>query len=300
MAITRQQLNKFYKDLPPYLDEVIGQDFAEHPGIYTQFLNIKSATAGWKDTATISGFSTFSSKAELEDAASDDILQGPTMRTAMVTFAKRNLISQEAIEDEQGHGIIASRLPEMMFAGRATQEILAHDLINNGINTTFFTTPDGKALFATDHLSLSGETYSNKLATDLVQTSLETAVAALQNMKNDRGIPIFNTAQTLLVPPDLEVTAKVILGSQLDTTALTNKINTMQGKVNLIVSPYLTDASGWTLFGNNHKLNFIWRVKPENWSEVNYKNSSVEMGMRFRCAVEALDPRAVVHSTGAS
>jgi hypothetical protein len=300
MAITRQQLNKFYKDLPPYLDEVIGQDFAEHPTIYSQFLNIKSATAGWKDTATISGFSTFSSKAELEDAASDDILQGPTMRTAMVTFAKRNLISQEAIEDEQGHGIVASRLPEMMFAGRATQEILGHDLINNGNVDTFFKTPDGKALFATDHVDLSGGTYSNKIAQDFTQTQLEAAVSMLQNMKNDRGIPIFNTAQTLLVPPDLEFAAKVVLGSALDTTALTNKMNPMQGKVNLIVSPYLTDASGWTLFGNNHKLNFIWRVKPENWSEVNYVNSSVQIGMRFRCAVEALDPRAVVHSTGAS
>jgi len=300
MALTRQQLNNFYKDRKPYLDEVIGQDYREHPGMYTQFLNIKSATAGWKDTATVSGFGTFSSKAELEDAASDDILQGPTMRTAMVTFAKRNLISQEAIEDEQGDGIIASRLPEMMFAGRATQEILAHDLINNGHVTTFFTTPDGKALFATDHLDLSGGTYSNLITTDLGQAGMETAVTMLQTQKNDRGIPIFQVAKTLLVPPALEWTAKILLESTLDTTALTNKINTMRGKASLIVDPYITDDDGWTLLGDQHKLNFIWRVQPENWSEVDYKKSAVEMGMRFRCAVEALDGRGVVHSDGSA
>jgi hypothetical protein len=276
--------------------EVIGQDFREHPGLFTQFLNVKSITSGWKDTATVSGFSTFSSKMELEDAAADDVLQGPTARTAIVTYAKRHLISQEAIEDEQGDGIIASRLPEMLLAGRSTQEVLAHDLINSGKAT--IQTPDGKYLFATDHVDLSGGTYSNLHTADLTQSSLELAITALQSMKNDRGIPIFQVAKTLIVPPAYEWTARTILDSALDTAALTNKVNNMQGKVSLIVSPYLTDDDGWTLLADQHKLNFIWRIQPENWSEVNYRNSSVEMGMRFRCATEALDPRGALHSDG--
>ncbi len=296
--LTRQQLSNFYYDRKPYLMEVIGQDFREHPGLFTQFLNIKSITSGWKDTATVSGFGTFSSKTELEDAAADDILQGPTARTAIVTYAKRHLISQEAIEDKQGDGIIAARLPEILFAGRATQEVLAHDLINSG--KTAIITPDTKYLFATDHVDLSGGTYSNLHTADLAQSSLELAVTALQSMKTDRGIPIFQTAATLLVPPALEWTARTVLDSALDTTALTNKINTMQGKVRLIVSPYLTDDDGWTLLADQHKLNFIWRIQPENWSEANYRNSSVEMGMRFRCAVEALDPRGALHSDGSA
>lgn len=301
MALTRAQLSNFYADRKPYLDEVIGQNYREFPKLYTQFLNVKSVTSGWKDTATVSGFGTFTSKAELEDAASDDILQGPTLRTAMVTFAKRNLISQEAIEDEQGDGIIAARLPEMMFAGRATEEILAHDLINNGHVNTFFTTPDLQPLWSASHVDLSGGTYSNLITTDMGVAGIEQAITAIQGMKNDRGIPIFQVPGKLVIPPTLEWVTAVTLGSAQLPGGTNNDMNPLYNRgLQVIVDPYITDEDGWTLFADQHKLNFIWRVQPENWSEVDYVKSAVQIGMRFRCAVEALDPRGAVHSDGSA
>lgn len=297
MALTRQALDKFYEDRKPYLEEIIGQDFMEHPTLWSQFLNTKSATSGWVDTATVSGFGLFNSKAELEDAASDDLIQGPVARTTIVTYAKRHVISQETIEDDMGDGIIASRLPEMMKSGRATQEVLGHSVLNGGFAS--ITTPDSAYLFSTSHVNLSGTTFSNKLAVDLSQSNLETAFSMLQTMTNDRNIPIYQTYSKLIVSPTDEWAAKVILGSAQVPGSAYNDINPVQNSVSLLVSPYIIDNDSWFVFGNDHMLNWRWRIQPENWSEVNYANSSVQIGMRFRAAVEALDPRGVIGSTGA-
>ena len=297
--LTRQQLSKFYADRKPYLEEVIGK-FEELPAIYPQFLNIKSTTSGWVDTATISGFGTFSSKPELEDAASDDLIQGPTARTTIVTYAKRNAVSQEAIEDERADGIIASRLPLMMRAARTSQEILGHDLINSGFST--IKTPDNVALFSASHINLSGATYSNLgTSADPGAASLEAAIIQLQTMTDDRNMPIFQRPSKLLISPNFEFTMKKVLNSSLTTLAATNfsnEANPLQSIVSLIVSPYMADEDAWVLFADTHNLNWRWRIQPENWSEPNYVNSSVEIGVRFRCAVDALDPRGVVGSQG--
>jgi hypothetical protein len=301
MPITRQQLSKFYADRKPYLDEIIGQDFAENPTIWSQFLNTKSASTGWIDTATVSGFGTFSSKTELEDAATDDIVQGPVARTTIVTYAKRHLVSQEAIEDDMGDGIIGARLPQMLKAGRATQEILGHSLLNNGFAGGGVTTPDTVALFSASHTNLMGGTYSNLLssAADLAAGQLELAMKQLMQQVDDRSIPISQTPGTLVVGPNFAYIAKVLLGSSNVPGSAYNDINTMQNLCKLVVSPYITDEDSWFLLANDHALNFRWRVQPENWSEVDYRKSCVEVGVRFRCAVDALDPRSVIGTPGA-
>lgn len=298
MALTRTQLSNFYADRKPYLVEVIGQDFKEHPGLFNQFLNVKSITTGWKDTATVSGFGLFSSKVELEDAASDDILQGPTARTAVVTYAKRNMVSQEAIEDEVADGIIASRLPEMMKAGRATQEVLAHYLLNSGF--TAVTTPDGAYLFSDSHTNLSGGTFDNKLTADPSESSLDEARLKLHTMTDDRGLPIVQMVSKIVCPPALTSTFRRLLETEGVVGSAYNDINLVKGMATLIESPYLTSDSAWFTFADGHKLNFIWRIQPENWSDVNYQKSGVEIGMRFRCAVEALDARSVIGSDGSA
>lgn len=300
MALTRQQLSKFYADRKPFLEEIIGLNFKEHPTIWSQFINTKSASTGWVDTATVSGFGTFSSKPELEDAATDDILQGPVARTTIVTYAKRHLVSQEAIEDDLGDGIIASRLPKMMAAGRATQEILAHDLLNN----TGTWTPDSVTLFSASHKNLSGTTYSNLTTGDLANSTLEAAITLLQTQVDDRNIPIMQMASKLVIHPNFEFTARELLESTGSTAFVANSnsgvINTTKGIAQLIVTPYITNADDWFLFGDQHDLNFRWRIQPENWSEPDYVKSALEIGVRFRCAVEALDPRGVVGSRGAT
>ena len=315
MALNRQALDNFYAERKPYLEEIIGMTFKERDMKFPQFLNMKSATGGWIDMATVSGFGLWGVKAELEDAPEDDVVQGPVARATVVTYAQRHLVSQEAIEDDQGDGIIANRLPAMMRAGRATQEVLGHDLLNSGFAT--ITTPDGLYLFSDSHVNLVGTTFDNLLAAaDISQAGLETAILALENMTDDRNIPIMQTAAKIVIHPNSKWATQVILGSAQkvgittttsgagDTAGVAlatgyNDINPMYSQgLTTIESPYITDTNSWFVFASQHDLNWWTRVAPENWSEVDYVKSGVQIGARFRAAAAAFDARGVVGSAG--
>ena len=294
MALNRTALDNFYAERKPYLEEIIGMDFQEHPMVCSAFLNMKSASSGWVDGATVSGMGLFQTKAELVDAASDDVLQGPTARVSMLTYAKQHLVSQEAIEDDEGDGIIASRLPAMLRAGRATQEVLGHDVLNSGFSAV--TTPDGAALFSTAHVNLSGTgSLSNRGTAALSHAAIEAAILALESQTDDRNIPIFQKAQKLVVPNDLRFTAAILLESDKLTGAATYMSNEKNVYANeglqVVSTQFMTDANNWFLLSDDHKLDWYWRVQPENWSEVDYVKAGVRIGARFRCATGAWDWR---------
>jgi len=302
MAANRDSLNKFYADRKPYLEEIIGMGFQEWGSKYSQFLNQKSAATGWIDMASVSEFGLWAEKPELTDAQEDDVLQGPVARAKVLTFAKRHIVSQEAIEDDLGDGIIANRLPGILKSGRATMEVLGHDVLNSGFAT--YLTPDGVALFSASHKNIMGTTYSNLLgAADISQTGLEAAILALETMADDRNIPIMQTAAKIIIHPNSKWATQVILGSAQKvgegTVTSVNDMNPMftQG-LTTIESPYVTDTNSWFVQANSHDLNWHTRISPENWSDVNYVNSSVEIGARFRSATSAWDPRGIVGSAG--
>ena len=138
-----------------------------------------------------------------------------------------------------------------------------------------------------------------------LEAGLETAIYVLENMRDDRNIPIMQTAAKILIHPSQKWLTQVILGSAQvvtdgTTTSQQNNINPMftQG-LTTIESPYFTDEDAWFVLASEHDLNWHTRIAPENWSDVNYVNSSVEIGARFRSAVSADDARGVVGSAGA-
>jgi len=298
MALNRTALDNFYAERKPYLEEIVGMDFMEHPMKCLEFLNTKSASSGWVDGATVSGMGLFQTKAELVDAATDDVLQGPTARVSMLTYAKQHLVSQEAIEDDEGDGIIASRLPAMLRAGRATQEVLGHDVLNSGFSSV--TTPDGVALFSASHVNLSGTAGDNLITTALSHAGIEEAILVLESQTDDRNIPIFQKAAKIVVPNALRFTASTLLESALktDTPAsnyYSNEVNALKGEgLSLVTTQFFTDSNNWFLLSDDHKLDWYWRITPENWSEVDYVKSGVRIGARFRCATGAWDWRGAV------
>jgi hypothetical protein len=298
MALTRAALRNFYEDRAPYLEEIIGMGYKEYPEIKSKFLNTKSASTGWVDVATVSEFGLFQQKPELVDAKDDDIIEGPTARAQILTFAKQHRISEEAIEDKQADGIIENRVPALMKAANATREVLGHDILNSGFSSV--TTPDGAALFSASHVNLSGVTWSNLLTTDLSQSELESAITMLKTQTNDRNIPIMQTPMKLIVSPSFEWAAKVILGTPNVVGNGNNDINPMSAQnLELVVSPYLTDSDAWFLLADTHGLNWYDRKPVHNWSDVDYTKKAMLVGAAFRCAVAATDARGVVGSTGA-
>ena len=103
-----------------------------------------------------------------------------------------------------------------------TKQVKAADVFNNGFSGSYLG-GDGVALFSASHPTVGAGNQSNTLgATDLSESSLESALITISKAKDDRGILIGLQAVSLHVPSDLIYTADKILNSTLSTTTATN------------------------------------------------------------------------------
>jgi hypothetical protein len=108
----------------------------------------------------------------------------------------------------------------------------------------------------------------------LNEQSLELANAFTAQQKTDNGDKAVLNFDTLVVPRELEMTARRLLEStaipDANSTGKTyalNDINPIRGKYKLVVLDYLTDPTAWFLMASRqHQLNFFWREK------VNFKS----------------------------
>lgn len=122
---------------------------------------------------------------------------------------------------------------------------------------------DGKPFFAASgnghplYLDSSVTKY-NKTATSLDSTNLEAAriLMTRTNAVDEANQPIRIDPDVLLVPPELEQTADILLGTtQAPGTAL-NDVNTQRGRYTRVTWRYLTDTNGWFLGARGRGLAF--------------------------------------------
>jgi hypothetical protein len=98
---------------------------------------------------------------------------------------------------------------------------------------------DEKALFDEDHNNLGGAT--------LDEGSLAAAVTAMRGQTSEKGNPLNIEPGFLVVPPELEFTAKKLVNSALVPGGNYNDVNVLQGMVEVVVEPLLADANNWYL-----------------------------------------------------
>ena len=210
-------------------------------------------------------------------------------------------VDRTAIEDDQ-YGQIRIRVQSLAVeAARHTGELI-FSIIAGGNAATYGLCYDGQYFFDTDHVNQGAEyqtSQSNKGTTALSAAALKTAITAMQKFKDDRGRPMGVNPTHMVVPPDLEWTARETLESQIDpdapaaTYASPTKINTLKGRLQLIVTPYLTDVSNWYLFDCSIPIKPLVlqkRVAPEvesleSNSESGFMRDQYLYGVRERKAV---------------
>jgi hypothetical protein len=98
---------------------------------------------------------------------------------------------------------------------------------------------DNKALFHADHGNLG--------STALSEATLAAAITAMRKQTSEKGNPLNIEPGYLLVPPELEFTAKKLVNSTLVPGGSYNDINVIQGLVEVLVEPLLTDSNNWYL-----------------------------------------------------
>lgn len=126
-------------------------------------------------------------------------------------------------------------------------------------------TADGNALCST-HTLINGATLVNNGTPALAVASLNTAIVALRQQVNQRGIVLGNIPSILLVPSALYSLGVRLLDSALLQGAGNNDINVYRSAyaIKLMTSPQLDLVSGgsdtaWFLLSRNHSVSRLVR-----------------------------------------
>jgi hypothetical protein len=82
----------------------------------------------------------------------------------------------------------------------------------------------------------------------------------MKTRRDSKNQIIHFNPDTLIVPPALEFTARVILESTQVIGSAFNDINPIKGGLNLVVWPFLTSTTAWFVVDSKaHELNFFRR-----------------------------------------
>ncbi len=234
--------------------------------MYDKVFHVLNSNKAFEKDTALSGIGQLEEVNELGAIPYEDATPGWDVTYVHRKFAKGRMVSQEMIDDEKFNMI--QRLPKSLATAKLrTFEQAAADVFNYGFTAgggglAAFTGGDSVALFSASHVNREGTvTQSNYVTTALTQSSLQTAITAMKTRRDSKNQIITFQPDTLIVPPALEFTARIILETTQETGNNNyNNINPVKGALNLIVWPYLSSANAWFVVDSKaHELNFFKR-----------------------------------------
>jgi hypothetical protein len=133
--------------------------------------------------------------------------------------------------------------------GRAAARLL-NQLVYKNILEANPNMGDGKALFHADHKNLGNAALS--------EASLTAAITAMRNQTDDKGNKIVVQPKYLVVPNELEWTARKLLQSAQVPGSADNDANVLRDVgLQPIICPWLTDANDWYLIADPATIDTI-------------------------------------------
>ena len=168
--------------------------------------------------------------------------------------------------DDEEWNMVKKYPKTLAIAKMRTKETAAADVLNFGFTAggggkAVFTGGDSQPLFSTNHVSRNGRvTQSNMITTPLSQQTLQTVVTTMKKRRDSKNELVGFMPDTLIVPTELEFTARIILETMHETGSDRNDVNPIKGALNLVVWPYLSSPTAWFVQDSmNHELNFFNR-----------------------------------------
>ena len=187
-----------------------------------------------------------------------------------------------------------------------TKEIKAANILNNATSTTDpYGGGDGVAMLSTSHPTQNCN-QSNTLSTaaDLSETSLESMLIQIADMKDDRGLRIAAQGTMLIIPTAYSFTAERLLESQLRTGTADNDINAIKnmGMVpeGYFVNHYLNDTDAFFLITDvPNGMKHFDRAPLKTSMEGDFDTGNVRYKARERYVFGASDWRGIFGAPGA-
>ncbi len=291
----------FAELLWPGIHDIWGQKYTDWPALYPKIFTMKRSTLAFEKEQGVTGLGLASIKGQGNPIDYDDPFQGYQQEYVNVTYSLGTVVTREMFEDDQYNYI--NGLPGMLAKSlRQTEETIAFNHINRAQNTNF-TGADGVTLANASHPLVGGGTFRNQLATaaDLTQTSLEQACQDIMDWVDDRSLKVRLMPKCLLVPTQLNFTARRLMESEYIVGSADNDKSGIPGLFqDLVVSPYLTDSDAWTIVTDSED-GLIWYTRRA--AEINRDNEFDTQNLKFATTTRFVsswtNPRGIFFSPGA-
>ncbi len=245
--------------------KIFDETEAKFESMLEKVFHVERSDSAYVQDAAAGGYGEHEETAELEAIKYEDTVPGWEVTYTHKKYTKAAAISQEMIDDNKWNMVKRAprglSLSKMRTLERIGADVLNYGFVAGGGGKAKFTGGDALALFSTAHINRAGDiTQSNKITTALTQASLQTVTSAMKKRKDSKGMLTSYMPTRLIVPTELEYTARIILETSQAVGNNYNDINPVKGSLELVVWPYLTSATAWFVEdGDMHELYFFIR-----------------------------------------
>jgi len=292
--------------LEPKLRKLFFETYDELPEQYSQIFHVKSSE---KRTETDYGMGAFkpwtARSSNIAEVTYQTLSPGLERTYSHTAFADGFMIAREDADDEL-YSVIEKFPKALARAGRGKVETDAASVLNNAFSdgltaaSTDVAIYDGLTLCANTHDLLDSASNGDNLTTGaLSDTTLRTALQLGREQLDEAGQLCQMKFDTLIVPPELQFTAEVLMNSDGLAGSPNNDINVMKGRLKVIVNDYLTSATAWFLQDSSrHELNFFWRQRPEFKRDEDFDTFVAKYRGYMRYSYGVSDWRGLIGSAG--
>lgn len=274
---------------PVTLDRYEAQPMV-HPAIAREVSEAEIVDPYGHKFTTITGGAMPEVRRDGAEVASDQLAEGYPVQMKIKLISRKFTLPYRSLEKMDMRGIRAEALRQMAPWGRAfaaKKEDLVAGMFNNGAltagNREYFDNSfddnsqpdpypkfiyDGLPWFDTAHplKNSASTTFANHIASAaLSATTFDDARTRLQvtNARDERNQRILIQGNTLLVPGDLESTARRVIESQGLAGTANNDLNPFRTSVRVVPWNYLSDTDGWFLGSSENGIVYYDSGAPE-------------------------------------
>lgn len=287
--------------LEPGFRKIFDDRYKEVPGTMDKIFHVHTSEKDSEKDSAITGFGYPTETPEGGVIDYEDPVQMYDTTYTHVKYTKGFKVSKEMVEDDL-YNIIKKKPAALGKSFRRWEERSGAQVFNRAFNSSYLG-GDGEELVSTSHDRADGGTaQSNASSTGIALTeeNLETAINAMRNQLDDKGMRINVMPDTLLVPIELSKTAHLIVDSPMRQGTADNDANTYKGQFKIIDWVYMDGLSTqWFLLDSSeHELNWFWRVRPEFKQDESFDTDMALYKARARWSNGWSDWRGVWGSKG--
>ena len=210
MAINRADIAK---ELLPGLNAIFGLAYGSVDDELAPLYEVENSDKAFEEEVLFRMFGEAPVKGEGSAVQYDTAQESYASRYTHETVALAFAVTEEAMEDNLYDTFAKVRAKGLARAMGSTKQVKAANTFNNAFSGSYLG-GDGVALVSDSHPTISDGNQSNKIGTTAISmTTLETAITNISKIKDDRGILVAASAQSVHIPPELAMETDMLLHS---------------------------------------------------------------------------------------